>query len=261
VKDSFREKDNAKKEGFKWAYFRFPALAALITTIIIVFAVFKTDTIFSRSITILLMTLLWLMPSILKFYKNKANVSDVDEKALKFKLQKLFSKGILANILWMAVEWRRIAFSQSEGMSDNKNDMFTRIAFQLNNIRPSSWSFYWRWGVRVAGAFLLLVVFTVSIFIINDLPITNIFYWNSIVQSLGKIGDKLFHNNGLSGKESTILLKVMFSLCVFFAVYILVMLYELNIFIRTKNKYYSDRSGYFGKLLMQLDAMMRSGKQ
>jgi hypothetical protein len=262
VKDSFREKANAEKQGFMWAYFRIPALAALITTIFLVYAIFKAETLLSRSITLLLMMLLWFMPSFIAFYRSRASVSDVDKKSFRLVLQKPFSKGILSNLLWIAVEWRRILCVQCEGDNVDKENIHARISFQLGDFNPFSWSFYWRWVWRVSfSIIILLLVVAVSVLIYDGRSLTEIFHWQEMIDIWAGLGNKSELEKLLSYKEKDYYKIALLSVILFNVIYLLVMIYEMNIFIKTKKKYYKNRSGYFGKLLMRLDALMRYGKQ
>jgi len=247
VEDSFREKANAKKQGFMWAYFRIPAVAALVTTIFIFYAIFKADTYFSRIITLFSMILLWFMPSFLSFYKNRASVGNIDKNSVRLIRKRLFSKGIFSNLLWAAVEWRRILCLQSEGDSVDKKDSNVRISFQLLNERkPGSADFYWRWAWRVMLA-LVFVVFlgVVYIFIINGRSISGIVHWKSVIVAWEMMHERLFYNKVTDIEKYGVLLKVLLSVLLYFVVYILVMFYEIYLFVKAKREYYKKRKGWF----------------
>ncbi len=166
----FRVKKNAEKQGFLWAYFRLPMLVSVITGLLIVYGMYALDGFhlhelnqkssesnpLTAIIVFLFTSFLWVIPSFLQFYKERANVENVNKSTAKLLFFNVLSPGIFWRLLSAAIDWRRILVLQSQGCNLDDKNMEKRISFQNQNVRFIWWEFLWRWIIRFVGSVILL---------------------------------------------------------------------------------------------------------
>jgi hypothetical protein len=159
IRDDFREQKNAIKEGYLWAYFRIPLIASLITGLIIAYGMYAEKPL-TTIIAFLFAVTLWIMPGILTFYKDKTSFAGVNKPTFRLLMKNFISSGIFLRLISMAVEWRRILVSQSEGEDDDASENI-RLSFQKKGEWWTWWPFVWRWGWRMVAASVMAFVFYV----------------------------------------------------------------------------------------------------
>lgn len=158
--EKFRKKNNAKKQGLLWAYFRIPLFVSAITAMLLTYSLnnfFNGHQLIGSAI-FLVMLFLWFMPGFLRFHKQRTDVENVDKPTYSIIFKSLFSKGLFPLLLTAAVEWRRLLVIQAEGNMDGSKGDKVFLALQYRGDRLAWWDFFWRWGLRFAGAAIALTV-------------------------------------------------------------------------------------------------------
>ncbi len=159
IRDEFRNRKNAEKEGLLWAYYRIPFIASLITGLIIAFGIKGVEDTkpVTKFIYFAFAAILWVMPNILTFYKTKSSFEGIHRSRFRLFFGNILSRGIFLRLISLAVEWRRIAVSQSEGNAEDDSEN-GRLVFQQKGEWWTWWPFVWRWGWRMLVTVLLGVV-------------------------------------------------------------------------------------------------------
>jgi hypothetical protein len=218
--DEFRDKKNARKQGFLWAYFRVPFFAALVTGGILTYAlnnIFNKE-LFKGSLFLVLLILLWIRPAFLKFYKKRTDVANVEKHFVVILFNNAFTSGIFPKLLKAAVEWRRILVVQSVGENiEGKPDSATHLALQKPYDKFIWWEFVWRWSLRLLIAITPFLVYVLT----QNLAETPSLFkkYLLLVQN---------QNNMLIGN-------IVFFIIAFLVAYIIIMAYIFVLFFKTKN--------------------------
>ena len=77
----FREGEKTYKQSLLWAYFRTPFLAALVTTLLVVYA-WHGDTLIYRIAAGLGAILMWIQPNLIQAYQDEANPKGFDKSGI-----------------------------------------------------------------------------------------------------------------------------------------------------------------------------------
>jgi hypothetical protein len=230
----FREKKNAARQGFLWAYFRVPFLAAIVTGSLLSLALYAFCGSPEKSpltgITLFLAAiLLWIVPSFLTFYKKRSDVVSMEKATINIFFKNAFSPGIFPRLVRAAVEWRRILVAENEGKNIDNIDSDMRLAFQRER-KPFVWSpFVWRWAWR----FVLTSALIAGVYF---LPLKHdILFFVNIVCFLGdnSCAFGFFGNPGGDQELMNMIMLVRFVL-IFLLVYLLVLLLVFYEFFRSR---------------------------
>ena len=163
LKPKFREGKKAYRQALLWAYFRIPFLSALVTAALVIYA-WHGETLIYRIAAGLGAILMWIQPNLIQAYKDEANPESFDEGRTRQKVKTLpfigrirVKMGILARLVAMMVEWRRIALKLHEGTQTSPENEQERVAFVTANLK--GWSFWWRWVWRLSLASAICSLF------------------------------------------------------------------------------------------------------
>ena len=153
--NDFTNGKKAFKQALLWAYFRIPFFAALLTGLLIVYAMFGGTPIY-RVAAGLAAILLWIQPNFSKGYKDEANPEDYDKRGAmqRYKTSSfgriLTQRGIFARLVAGMVEWRRVVLMLREEHQTAQGNPDERGA-----LATSSWSFWWRFLLRFSVALVV----------------------------------------------------------------------------------------------------------
>jgi hypothetical protein len=156
--DEFRKKDNARKQGFLWAYFRLPQIVSVVTALLLTYALNNlfNDKPLSGVVVLVLTLSLWAMPGILNYYERRTDIENVDRPSIMIFIEKLISPGLFCFLLMAMVEWRRILVMQSEGENVRGDDDMTHLAVQDVGDLFVWREFFVKWLWRFIAAVALL---------------------------------------------------------------------------------------------------------
>lgn len=229
MKANFREKKNAYKQGFLWAYLRPALFFSLITGLIFSYGWYNINLHdpekinWLRSITAMLFSLwLWVTPSFLTFYKKRSDVEHTDEPTYKILFTNSISSGIFAQLIQASVEWRRILLSQNEGENIEGKDNDMRFAFQKKDQKFVWWPFVWRWSLRFIGTTGL------CIFI-------KFFLWNIILKCNGYTIDVPFFGVYIISITTVLFQNFLNIFMPILLIYLFSLLYVFYLFFKSKS--------------------------
>lgn len=150
----FRMKNNAKKQGCLWAYFRIPLILSLITSLLITYSmnnIFNKHE-FSGVLWLLITLYLWVTPAFSTFFKKRGDVRNVDQSTSGIILESPFSKGLFSLLISTAIKWRRLLVIQAEGCKQPCEADRIYLALQNRGVQSIWKQFFWRWLWRVVTA-------------------------------------------------------------------------------------------------------------
>ena len=152
LEEDFRNRKKAFKQALLWAYFRIPFFAALLTGLLIDYALFGKTPIYQVAAG-LAAVLLWIQPNFSQGYKDEANPENFDKRGAWQWLKTSFfgriltQRGIFAHLVAGMVEWRRVVLMLRE-----ENQASQGSPNKPGTLVTSSWSFWWRFLLRFSIA-------------------------------------------------------------------------------------------------------------
>ena len=152
LEEDFRNRKKAFKQALLWAYFRIPFFAALLTGLLIDYALFGKTPIYQVAAG-LAAVLLWIQPNFSQGYKDEANPENFDKRGAWQWLKTSFfgriltQRGIFARLVAGMVEWRRVVLMLRE-----ENQASQGSPNKPGTLVTSSWSFWWRFLLRFSIA-------------------------------------------------------------------------------------------------------------
>ena len=166
-RQEFRVGDGSTyRRAVRWAYFLLPFGAAVVTGLLLVYAVFGEVAIY-RVGAFIAAVLLWSMPKPGAEYLKEARPAAEGNVGARTKWR--FRRGILATLVAAMVEWRSILISLSEGQSTDL-DGGRRLAFVRSGGQRTLGEFWTRGRWRFAGALLSLGSFVALAWISDGRP-------------------------------------------------------------------------------------------
>ncbi|NTU91591.1 MAG: hypothetical protein HGA60_06720 [Chlorobiaceae bacterium] len=160
--DEFRDKKKAEQQSILWAYFRIPLYISIITGLIISYAISAEIKPFTRVTIWIAAIILWIMPRFMAYQKERVKLDNSDKSTARIFFTSITSFGVFPNIIKIAIEWRRILLTQSQGDLYSKDESSHRMVFQTGKERWVTWPFVWRWIMRTGTAVILCVLFWAS---------------------------------------------------------------------------------------------------
>lgn len=229
LESKFREGDGSVyKKALVWAYFRIPLGAALLTGLLVAYALFGGVAIY-RLGALLAAVLLWTCPRPMEAYAEEGR-PEKKEKPTFWRRWKL-KRSILAHLVMGVVEWRRVLTLLSEGKSSHKETCLARglrVAFKEEGKSGSEFfdNARWRYGVAIA---VLAGSAVVALYDFSNLVSEATDTLNVSLPYVGAIDSVDLGKRLLAVFQKTARVVLVFS-----AVYVGTMIYALYVFLRAR---------------------------
>lgn len=236
----FRDKKKAEQQSVMWAYFRIPLYISVITGLIISYAICADIKFVTKASALLAVTFLWVMPRFFGYQKERAKLKNADKSSFKLFFTKSFSFSIFPNLIKIAIEWRRILLTQSQGNLYSKDDSSERLVFQNEEDLWITKSFVWRWPLRAIPA----MIFCFALWFFLD--INEIIKFNShnfpIINSIPNIStptkDIVINNMIITHTIFTHIAIIIFTFLRWtYSTYVVVMIYTCYQYVVIKKRY------------------------